>query len=163
MTLVATCLGLFLVQMDTTAVNLALPAVGRHLHGDISGLQWVIDAYNVTFAALLLSGGALGDRYGRRRLFFAGVAVFLAGSLVSALAPVLPILIVGRAVQGVGAALAIPQSLSLLASAFPVGPTRDRAMAAWATAAGVALAAGPTVGGALVDLAGWQSIFLLNL
>ncbi len=163
LTLAATCLGLFLVQMDTTAVNLALPAVSRRLHGDLAGLQWVLDAYNVAFAAILLTGGALGDRYGRRRFFLIGITAFLAGSLVSALSPVLPLLIAGRAIQGTGAALAIPQSLALLATTFPTGGARNRAMAAWAVATGVGLAAGPTVGGALVDLAGWQSIFYLNI
>jgi DHA2 family methylenomycin A resistance protein-like MFS transporter len=163
LTLVAMCLGLFLAQTDTTAVNLALPALGRDLHGDLADLQWVVDAYNLSFAALLLTGGTAGDRWGRRRLFIVGIAGFVLGSLVCAVAGSLAVLIAGRVLQGVGAALAIPQSLAILAVAFPRPAERNRAMAAWSAVTGIALAAGPTLGGLLVERVGWQSIFWINL
>jgi DHA2 family methylenomycin A resistance protein-like MFS transporter len=162
-TLLAMCLGLFVAQLDTTAVNLALPAIGRRLGAGLAGLQWVVDAYNLAFAALLLTGGTLGDRLGRRRLFLVGVAAFLAGSVCCALAPGVGVLVAARAVQGCGAALAIPQSMAILAVAFPGRAARNRAMAAWSMVAAVALAAGPLLGGVLVDTAGWRFIFWLNV
>ncbi|SFK86415.1 drug resistance transporter, EmrB/QacA subfamily [Amycolatopsis sacchari] len=161
--LLSLCLGLFLAQTDTTAVNLALPAIGAGLHGSLVHLQEVVDAYNVAFAALLLTGGTLGDRFGRRRLFRTGTAVFVAGSVLCALAPTMPLLVAARAVQGAGAALAIPQSLALLAVTFPGHRERHRAMGAWSTVTGVALASGPVLGGFLVEHAGWPAIFWLNL
>ncbi|GAB2958647.1 MFS transporter [Amycolatopsis acidiphila] len=163
LTLLSLCLGLFLAQTDTTAVNLALPAIGESLHGSLADLQWVIDAYNVAFAALLLTGGTLGDRFGRRRLFRCGIAVFVAGSLACALAPGTGVLVAARAMQGAGGALAIPQSLALLAVVFPGRRERNRAMAAWSTVTGVALASGPVLGGFLVERAGWPAIFWLNV
>jgi len=162
-TLLAMCLGLFLAQVDTTAVNLALPAVGRELRGGLGALPWVMDAYNLAFAALLLTGGTLGDRLGRRRMYRYGITAFLAGSLACAAAPTLGALIAGRVLQGAGAALAIPQSLAILSVAFPGRAERNRAMAAWSTVTGVAFAAGPTLGGLLVDRLGWASIFWVNL
>ncbi|HVV10367.1 MFS transporter [Amycolatopsis sp.] len=163
LTLLSLCLGLFLAQTDTTAVNLALPAIGADLHGGLPDLQWVIDAYNVAFAALLLTGGTLGDRFGRRRLFRCGIAIFVAGSVLCALAPGTSMLIGARSVQGVGGALAIPQSLALMAVAFPERRERNRAMAAWSTVTGIALASGPVLGGFLVREAGWEWIFWLNV
>jgi MFS transporter, DHA2 family, methylenomycin A resistance protein len=163
LTLLTTCLGLFLVQLDTTAVNLALPAIADELHGSVATLQWVVDSYNLAFAALLLTGGVLGDRFGRRLLFVIGIGGFVTGSLVCALAPTSAALVGGRVVQGLGAALAIPQTLALLADAYPERSERNRAMAGWAAAAGIALAAGPTLGGLLVDTVGWQAIFWLNV
>lgn len=162
-TLVATCLGLFLGQVDTNAINLALPDMARDLSGGIAGMQWTIDAYNVAFAALLLTGGTLGDRHGRRRLFRIGISVFILGSVACALAPNLGCLIAGRAVQGVGSAALLPQSLAILATAFPGRRERNRAMAAWSMVAGFGLAAGPTLGGLVVDKIGWQYIFWLNV
>lgn len=163
LTLLATCLGLFLGQVDTTAINLALPAMSRDLGGGIGSMQWAIDAYNVAFAALLLTGGTLGDRFGRRRLFRLGIAVFVAGSLVCALAPTLGVLLLGRVLQGVGSGLLLPQSLAILATAFPGRRERNRAMAAWSMVAGIGLAAGPTLGGLVVDEIGWQYIFWVNV
>lgn len=162
-TLLAVCLGLFLVQLDTTAVNLALPSVGRQVGGDVSTLSWVMDAYNLAYAALLLTGGTLGDRYGRRRLFRVGVTTFVVGSVACALAPAFGVLVAGRTVQGVGAALAVPQSMALLAVAYPGVRERSRAMAAWSIVAGAALAAGPLAGGVLTATLGWRSIFWLNV
>ncbi|GHF75953.1 EmrB/QacA subfamily drug resistance transporter [Amycolatopsis bartoniae] len=163
LTLLSLCLGLFLAQTDTTAVNLALPAIGARLHGSLGNLQEVVDAYNVAFAALLLTGGTLGDRFGRRRLFRTGTAIFVLGSVLCALAPTMTLLVAARAVQGAGAALAIPQSLALLAVAFPGRRERHRAMAAWSMVTGVALASGPVLGGFLVERTGWPAIFWLNL
>jgi EmrB/QacA subfamily drug resistance transporter len=162
-TLLAMCLGLFVAQLDTTAVNLALPAIGHGLRAGLSGQQWVIDAYNLTYAALLLTGGALGDRLGRRRLFLVGVTAFLVGSVGCAVAPGAGVLVAARAVQGCGAALAIPQSMAILSVVFPGRAARNRAMAAWSMVAAVALAAGPLLGGALVVSAGWRFIFWLNV
>lgn len=163
LTLVATCLGLFLGQVDTTAINLALPAMSRDLGGGIGSMQWAIDAYNVSFAALLLTGGTLGDRFGRRRLFRLGAAVFVAGSIACALAPSLGVLLFGRVMQGVGSGMLLPQSLAILATAFPERRERNRAMAAWSMVAGVGLAAGPSLGGLVVDQIGWQFIFWVNV
>jgi EmrB/QacA subfamily drug resistance transporter len=163
LTLVATCLGLFLAQMDTTAVNLALPAIGNSLGGGLAGLQWVMDGYNLAFAALLLTGGTMGDRFGRRRMFLVGVWAFVFGSLVCAIAPTLAVMVAGRGLQGFGAAIMLPQSLAILATTFPGRSERNQAMAAWSAVAGIALAIGPTAGGFLVEAVGWQYIFWVNL
>ncbi|WP_210718067.1 MFS transporter [Amycolatopsis acididurans] len=156
LTLISLCLGLFLAQTDTTAVNLALPSMAREL----STQQWVMDAYHLAFAALLLTGGTLGDRFGRRRLFRIGLALFVAGSVLCALSPAL---VAGRAVQGAGAGLAIPQSLAIMSVVFRPGRERDRAMAAWSAVTGIALASGPLLGGLLVQKLAWQDIFWLNV
>lgn len=161
--LLAACLGLFLGQVDTTAVNLALPSIGHQLGSGIAGMQWVIDTYNVAFASLLLTGGTLGDRFGRRLLFRAGIVIFTVGSLCCALAPALGIMLVGRFLQGAGSAAMVSQSLAILATAFPERRERNRAMAAWSMVAGLGLAAGPTLGGVVLQAAGWQSIFWVNL
>ncbi|GAA1248377.1 MFS transporter [Kitasatospora nipponensis] len=162
-TLMATCLGLFLGQVDTTAINLALPAIRHDLAGDLGSMQWVVDAYNVTFAALLLTGGTLGDRFGRRRLFRCGVTVFVLGSLLCAVAGDLPLLLGGRVLQGMGSGMMLPQSLAILATAFPGRRERNRAMAAWSIVAGTGLAAGPTLGGLVVQTLGWSFIFWVNI
>ncbi|MFY9918265.1 MAG: MFS transporter [Mycobacterium sp.] len=144
LTLVAAYLGLFVGLVDANAINLALPAVRDDLGGGIAGAQWTIDAYNVTFAALLLTSGSLGDRFGRRRLLGAGLAVFVVASLSCAVAPSLPVLLGARAVQGVGAAMMLPQGLAIAAAAFP-DPI------------------GPILGGVLTDTIGWRYIFWLNI
>lgn len=161
--LVAGCLGLFMVQVDTLALNLALPLVRTALGVDIRGLQWVTDVYNVTYASLLLAGGVLGDRLGRKRVFVAGLALFVAGSALCAGAMSFSFLVAGRFVQGVGAALTIPGTLSNLRVAYPDSAERARAMSIWAATSGVAVAAGPLLGGWLAANLGWQSVFLLNL
>jgi EmrB/QacA subfamily drug resistance transporter len=163
LTLVAAYLGLFVGLIDANAVNLALPAVRTDLGGGISGAQWTIDAYNVTFAALLLTSGSLGDRFGRRRLLRIGLAVFVVASLACAAAPSLPVLLTARAAQGVGAALMLPQGLAIAAAAFPHPVERGRATAAWAMAAATSTAIGPIVGGVLTDTIGWRYIFWLNI
>jgi MFS family permease len=137
--------------------------MSRDLGGGIGSMQWAIDAYNVAFAALLLTGGSLGDRFGRRRLFRLGAAVFVAGSVGCALAPSLGVLLSGRVLQGVGSGMLLPQSLAILAAAFPGRRERNRAMAAWSMVAGVGLAAGPTFGGLVVDETNRQFIFWANV
>ncbi|MEO3756289.1 MFS transporter [Streptomyces sp. B6B3] len=141
-TLVAVCLGYFLVILDSTVVNVALPAIRDELDAGVSGRRWVVDGYLVVLAAGLLSGGALADRFGARRVFQVGVAVFVAASMACGLAPDTAVLIATRAVQGVGAALAVPASLALLRAAYDDPRARARAVGVWGGIAGVAAAAG---------------------
>ena len=144
LTLIAAYLGLFVGLIDANAVNLALPAVRNDLGGGISGAQWTIDAYNITFAAVLLTAGSLGDRFGRRTLLRIGLVTFIVASLVCAAAPSLPSLLAARAVQGVGAAIMLPQGLAIAATAFPSPVERGRATAAWAVAAAMSTAIAPS-------------------
>ncbi len=162
LTLIAAYLGLFVGLIDANAINLALPAVREDLGGGISGAQWTIDAYNITFGAMLLTAGSLGDRFGRRTLLRAGLATFVAASLMCAAAPALPLLLAARALQGIGAALMLPQGLAITAAAFPKPVERARATAAWAIAAAMSTAIGPILGGVLTDSLGWRYIFWLN-
>jgi MFS transporter, DHA2 family, methylenomycin A resistance protein len=163
LTLTAMSLGWGLVQLDVSIVNTALQSIGTSLGGGVSELQWVVSIYTVAFASLILTTGALGDRLGAKRTFMTGFALFTAASLTSGLAPTSAILIAARAVQGVGAAIMVPNSLALLNHAYPVPKARGRAVGWWVGAGGVALTAGPPVGGALIALAGWRGIFLVNL
>ncbi len=160
--LLATVLGSGLAFLDATVVNVALPAIGADLDAGISGLQWTVNAYTLTLAALILLGGSLGDRFGRRRVFVVGVVWFALASLACGLAPNVMWLAVARAVQGVGGALLTPGSLAILQSSFRT-EDRARAIGAWSGLAGVAGAAGPFIGGWLVEQAGWRWVFLLNL
>ncbi|AFM16605.1 arabinose efflux permease family protein [Mycolicibacterium chubuense NBB4] len=162
-TLVAAYLGLFVGLVDANAVNLALPAVRDDLGGAMTGAQWTVDVYNVAFASVLLSAGALGDRIGRRRVLRIGLTLFTTASIGCAAAPTLPVLLSFRVAQGVGAASMLPQGLAIAAAAFPGGAGRARATAAWATAAALSTAVGPILGGTLTDVAGWRSIFWLNV
>jgi MFS transporter, DHA2 family, methylenomycin A resistance protein len=163
LTLVAMSLGYAVVQLDVTIVNTALNSIGASLHGGISELQWVVTAYTIAFAALILTAGALGDRLGAKRVFSAGFAIFTIASLVCTFASSTTILIAARAVQGMGAAILVPNSLALLNHAYPTEKDRGRAVAIWAAGASLALIAGPLAGGGLIALVGWRSIFLLNL
>jgi DHA2 family methylenomycin A resistance protein-like MFS transporter len=163
LTLAAMSLGYGVVQLDVTIVNTALGSIGSSLGGGVSELQWVVSTYTLAFASLILSAGALGDRIGAKRVFIAGFSVFTAASLVCALAPNAAILITSRAVQGIGAAILVPNSLALLNHAYPNDKERGRAVGIWAAGASLALTAGPLVGGALIALVGWRSIFLVNL
>lgn len=163
LTLVAAYLGLFVGLIDANAVNLALPTIRNDLGGGVSGAQWTIDAYNITFAAMLLTSGALGDRFGRRQTLRIGLALFVIASVACAAAPSLPALLAARAVQGAGAAVMLPQGLAIAAAAFPDPVERGRATAAWAMAAATSAAAGPVVGGVLTDALGWRYIFWLNV
>ena len=161
--LVVICLGYFMVIVDTTVVNVALPAIGRELHGGVSGLQWVVDAYTLAFAGLLLTGGALAERLGGRRVFGAGLVVFGAASAACGVAPSLGFLIGARLVQGAGAALLVPSSLVLLQAAYQTRAGRARAFGAWGAIAGIGAASGPVVGGLLVTAWSWRGVFFLNL
>src|ERR1700754_61552 len=163
LTLAAMSLGYGVVQLDVTIVNTALRAIGTSLGGGVAQLQWVVSAYTVAFAASILTAGALGDRVGARRIFMAGFALFTAASLACALAPNAAILIAARCVQGLAAAILVPNSLALLSHAYVDDKARGRAVAIWAAGASLALTAGPFIGGALITLVGWRSIFLVNL
>jgi len=163
-TIAATSLGFALVQLDVSIVNVALARIGASLRSPVSGLQWVVDAYAITFAALLLSAGVLGDRVGSRKVFIAGLALFGLASLACGLAPNAAGLIAARVLQGVGAAPLVPCSLALLTHACGEdAAARGRAVSVWTAAASLAIAAGPVLGGVLVDTLGWRSIFLINL
>ncbi|WP_232840342.1 MULTISPECIES: MFS transporter [Nocardia] len=154
---------LFVTFLDTTVVSVALGDIRRELGADVVLLQWVVNAYTVVFAGLMLAGGSLGDRWGRKRVMIVGLVVFCAGSVIAALAASTPALIAGRAVMGVGAAASEPGTLSVLRHIFPRERARARAIGVWAAVSGLALAAGPVVGAALVDAYGWRSIFWFNL
>jgi EmrB/QacA subfamily drug resistance transporter len=160
--LAAAVLGSGIAAIDSTVVGIALPAIGRNFAMPVSSLQWVVSSYLVALAGLLLVGGALGDRYGRRRIFVIGVVWFAAASLSCALAPDSGVLIAGRALQGVGGALLTPGSLAILQASF-VPDDRGRAIGAWSGLGGVATAIGPFLGGFLISAVSWRLIFLINL
>ncbi len=162
-TLAVTCIGLFMVLLDMTIVNVALPTIQSDLKASLSDLQWVVDAYTLPFAVLLLTAGTLGDRYGRKRVFLVGLVGFTLGSALCGFAPNLGWLIVGRVLQGAGGAALSPGSLSLLASAFPDNRERTQAIGIWAGISGLALAAGPLIGGSLIQVSSWPAIFFVNL
>jgi len=159
-TLAATILGSSLAFVVGSIINVALPSIQSSFEATAAGAQWIVNAYLLPVGALVLTGGALGDRYGRKRVFLSGIAVFSLGSLLCALAPTLAILLAGRVVQGIGAALMAPNSLAILASSFS-GEARGRAVGTWASASAVAGAAAPLLGGLLVDTASWRWAFLV--
>src|SRR3954466_8524301 len=161
--LAATSLGLGVVQLDITIVNTALSSIGTSLGGSVAELQWVVTAYTIAFAAFILTAGALGDRVGAKRIFIGGFAIFTLASLACALAPSAMFLIAARSVQGLAAAILVPNSLALLNHAYADPKARGRAVGFWAAGASVALTAGPFVGGALIALVGWRAIFLVTL
>ena len=163
LTLFAALLGFFMIGLDASAVNVALPSIGRGLGGSTAGLQWIVDAYTLMFAALLLSAGAFSDRVGAARLYGGGAAVFTLASAACGLAPTLPLLIGARLVQGGAAALMLPASLAMVRQAFPDAVARGRAIARWTMSGAAATALGPVVGGALTSSVSWRSIFFLNL
>ena len=157
------CLSLLITVMDTTAVNVALPALGHDLNAPVSGLQWTADGYTLAIASFMLLAGSTADRIGRRRVFQAGLGLFVAGSLACSLAPSLPLLVAFRVAQGLGASMLNPVALSIIANTFPDPRERARAIGAWGATVGLSLTLGPVLGGLLVASAGWRSIFWINL
>jgi MFS transporter, DHA2 family, methylenomycin A resistance protein len=155
--------GPFMALLDLSIVTVALPTMQSGLHTGFSSLQWVVDAYTLALSALMLSAGSLGDRYGRRRLYLAGMAVFTLGSAICAASPDIGLLIAGRIIQGAGATGLIPGSLSILTQVFPGRARRARMIGLWSGFGALAVAAGPILGGVLVQQAGWWAIFLINL
>lgn len=157
------CLSLFIVGLDVTAVNVALPSIERDLGASVSGLQWTIGAYTVVMASLLMLAGSTADRFGRRRTFVVGLSVFVLASLLCSLAPNVELLVAARVLQAVGGSMMNPVAMSIIANTFTVPRERAQAVGVWGAVFGVSMALGPIVGGALVSAAGWRSIFLINL
>jgi EmrB/QacA subfamily drug resistance transporter len=161
-TLLIVSVGLFMVVLDNLVVNVALPSIHRDLGSSIQALEWTVNAYVLSYAVFLLTGAALGDRFGRKRMFIGGIALFTLSSAAAALAPTTGMLIAARATQGLGAAVVTPLTLTLLADAFPP-QRRGVAIGIWSAISGVAVALGPLVGGAVVQLASWHYIFWINV
>ncbi|HEY2655021.1 MAG TPA: DHA2 family efflux MFS transporter permease subunit, partial [Solirubrobacteraceae bacterium] len=154
--------GLFMVVLDNLVVSVALPTIHRSLGASIQSLEWIVNGYVLSYAVLLLTGAALGDRFGRKRMFIAGIALFTASSAAAALAPTTALLIAARALQGVGGAIVTPLTLTLLADAFPPRQ-RGIALGVWSGISGIAVAIGPLVGGAMIEAASWHWIFWINI
>jgi EmrB/QacA subfamily drug resistance transporter len=161
-TLAIVSIGLFMVVLDNLVVNVALPSIQRDLHASIQALEWTVNAYVLSYAVFLLTGAALGDRFGRKRMFTGGLALFTISSAAAALAPTTGILIAARAAQGLGAAIVTPLTLTLLADSFPP-QRRGMAIGVWSGISGIAVALGPLVGGAVVETASWHWIFWINV
>jgi EmrB/QacA subfamily drug resistance transporter len=161
-TFAITSVALFMTTLDNLVVTTALPVIHRDLHASLSGLEWTVNAYTLTFAVFLITGAALGDRFGRRRMFVIGLAIFTAGSAAAALAPSIEVLIAARAIQGFGGAIVTPLTLTILSAAVPA-ERRGLALGAWGGISGLAVAIGPLVGGAVVEGISWQWIFWLNV
>jgi MFS family permease len=161
-TFAITSLALFMVTLDNLVVTTALPVIRHDLHSGLSGLEWTVNAYTLTFAVLLLTGAALGDRFGRRRLFTIGLSIFTLASAAAALAPSIGALDAARAVQGLGGAIVMPLTLTILSNAVPA-ERRGLALGAWGGISGLAVALGPLVGGAVVSGISWHWIFWLNV
>ena len=157
------CFSLLMVGLDTTIVNVALPSIRNDLHASISGLQWVIDAYTLVLASLLMLAGSTADRIGRKRIFRSGLVVFSAGSLLCGLAPTLGTLIAARVVQAVGGSMLNPVALSIVRNVFEDPRERAQAIGAWGAVFGLSIALGPVIGGALVDSVGWRWVFFVNV
>lgn len=161
-TMIIASLGVFMTALDALVVTTALPALRVDLGASLADLEWTVNSYNLAFACLLLTGAALGDRLGRRRTFTVGLGVFTAASALAAIAPTVEALIAARVLQGAGAAIVTPLTLTLISDAFPA-EKRGAAIGLWGGISGLAVAAGPVVGGAVVDGIGWQWIFWLNV
>jgi EmrB/QacA subfamily drug resistance transporter len=160
--LLTMCFALAMAMIDNTVVNVALPTISEKLGAGVSGLQWIVDGYTLAFASLLLTGGILGDRYGRKKMFVAGLSIFTLASLACGLSQSTGQLVAFRAIQGIGASLLIPGTLSIITVTFPPHE-RAHAIGLWAGISGLALALGPTLGGFMVEHLGWQSVFFLNV
>ncbi|WIB62041.1 MFS transporter [Curtobacterium sp. MCLR17_007] len=157
------CMSLFIVSMDATVVNVALPSIGRELHSTISGLQWTIDAYTLVLASLLMLSGSTADRIGRRRTFQIGLTLFSIGSLLCSIAPSVGWLVVFRMVQAVGGSMMNPVAMSIITATFDDAKERAKAVGVWGAVVGVSMGVGPLVGGALTDSVGWRAIFWINV
>jgi EmrB/QacA subfamily drug resistance transporter len=157
------CMSLLIVGMDVTIVNVALPAIQKDLHARLAGLQWILDAYTLAVASFLMLAGSMSDRFGRRRVFQIGLAVFTIGSLLCSRAGTIEQLTGFRALQGLGASMLNPVALSIIANAFPDAKARARAVGIWGAVAGLSLGIGPLIGGALTETIGWRSIFWINV
>ena len=157
------CMSLLIVSLDNTVLNVALPSMQKELHASVSGLQWTIDAYTLVLASLLMLAGSTADRIGRRRVFKAGLVIFTLGSALCSLAPNLESLVAFRMVQAVGGSMLNPVAMSIITNTFTAPRERARAIGVWGGVVGISMAAGPLVGGLLVDSVGWRSIFWLNL
>jgi MFS transporter, DHA2 family, methylenomycin A resistance protein len=162
-TLVAMSLGFAVVQLDISVVNVAIKSIGTALGGGVSALQWVVNAYTIGFAAFILTAGALGDRIGARRVFVSGFVLFMVASAICGLAPDLGVLVGARAIQGIGAAVLVPSSLTLLNHAYTEPAARSRAVGLWLAGASLALSGGPLIGGVLIATLGWRAIFFINV
>src|SRR6266487_2893780 len=160
-TFAITSAALFMVTLDNLVVTTAIPVIRKDLHAGISGLEWTVNAYTLVFAVLLLTGAALGDRFGRRRMFSIGLGIFTLASAAAALAPTIGALDAARAVQGLGGAIVMPLTLTILSASVPA-EKRGLALGAWGGISGLAIAFGPLVGGAIVQGIAWQWIFWLN-
>ena len=157
------CCALFITNLDETIINVALPKMQTSLGFNVSGLQWILNAYTLAMTSLILTTGILGDIYGRKRVFFGGLVIFTVASVLCGIAPNLEILIGGRTLQGVGGAALLTGSLSILTDTFPKPEEKAKAIGVWTGVSGIALVAGPVVSGVLVDNFGWQSVFFFNL
>jgi DHA2 family methylenomycin A resistance protein-like MFS transporter len=160
---VVMCAGYFLVLLDVTIVNVALPRIQAGLHADVSGLQWVVDGYAIALASLMLGGGTIGDLHGHKRIVLSGFALFGLGSLGCGAAPATGVLVTFRVLQGVGAALMLPGTLAVIASSYTDGEARARAIGIWAGIGSAALPAGPLLGGALTQAVSWRAVFFINV
>lgn len=157
------CMSLLIVSLDNTVLNVALPSLQRDLHAYTSGLQWTIDAYTLVLASLLMLAGSTADRIGRKRVFMSGLVVFSVGSLLCSLAPNLSLLVIFRMVQAVGGSMLNPVAMSIITNTFTDARERARAIGVWGAVVGISMAAGPLVGGLLVQSVSWRAIFWINL